>query len=241
MNSHMMFIKAVCGLFFLLCTVDCSLTVVGNLAVVGKPKTFVGTASKPVLAQIGKLWCGAQILGEKTPITYGQFTRLRDGKVFEGGLSEFTTFLDIKEAPATVAGKYKCEIRTSDEQIATGFCFIYLPPILVLPTETQYEEKPDSKVATIDAAPLLASAGDTVRFSCPVYGFPPPYVTWEKDGTTLGSNVSYEGDDIIVNISQESEGTYTCTADNSFPMFVDGPAMPHKLVYNQKLVVMNKL
>ncbi|KAK6026046.1 hypothetical protein OSTOST_08038, partial [Ostertagia ostertagi] len=66
--------------FALIAFVTCSLRIVGNLAIVAKPKGHAGTILAPVQANVGEFWCAAEKLGEKLPIEYGEFTRLSDGK-----------------------------------------------------------------------------------------------------------------------------------------------------------------
>ncbi|RCN50928.1 hypothetical protein ANCCAN_02941 [Ancylostoma caninum] len=55
--------------------------VVGNLAIVARPIGHVGTDASPVQSNVGEFWCGIEKVGEEIPVEYGEFTRVRDGKV----------------------------------------------------------------------------------------------------------------------------------------------------------------
>lgn len=54
--------------------------------------------------------------------------------------------------------------------------------------------------------------GEQLSLCCPVSGYPPPIVTWEKNGAQLPKG---ETSDYIINKVEEGNfGNYTCTATN---------------------------
>ncbi|CAJ0588742.1 unnamed protein product [Cylicocyclus nassatus] len=214
--------------------------VVGNLALVARPVGHVGTDASPVQSNVGEFWCGLEKVGEEIPVEYGEFTRLRDGKVFEGTVKDKKAKLHFGRAPATVAGKYLCEVRGEDGQILSGNMFVYSPPVLRLPTGSTFREIWGARPPKVIGGTKTVKRGSSIELRCPVFGYPQPWVRWEKDGAAIEPNPSltYDGDNIVIShMEPDLAGTYTCIADNSFPMFVDGPSMPHSLVYEQKVVV----
>ena len=70
---------------------------------------------------------------------------------------------------------------------------------------------------------VIVKAGTTARLECSASGLPTPVIGWKKDG---GDNFPaarerrmhvMPADDIffIVEVKQEDEGVYSCTANNS--------------------------
>ena len=57
------------------------------------------------------------------------------------------------------------------------------------------------------------NVGEKLLISCPVSGYPPPIVTWEKNGTQLlrGENARLS----FNQVKDEDFGNYTCTATDS--------------------------
>ncbi|CAP24756.2 Protein CBR-ZIG-7 [Caenorhabditis briggsae] len=51
-------------------------------------------------------------------------------------------------------------------------------------------------------------------------------------------NIEYDGNNLILKeLAEEHAGKYRCTGDNSFPLFVDGPSIPHQLYFDQDIKV----
>ncbi|KAK6054697.1 immunoglobulin domain protein [Cooperia oncophora] len=227
-------------LFALYALVSCTLRIVGNLAIIAKPKGHAGTILAPVQANVGELWCAAEKLGERIPIEYGEFTRLHDKKVFEAKIKDNKAKLHVGKVPATAAGKYMCEVRTEEGPLLKGYLSIYCPPVLRLPTGSIFHEVPNARPPKVIGAVKKAMAGDRVELLCPVFGYPEPFARWEKDGRAIesSSSIEYDGNNLILPQAEATmSGVYTCIADNSFPMFVDGPAMPHQLIFEQKVII----
>lgn len=80
-------------------------------------------------------------------------------------------------------------------------------------------------------------------------------VRWERNGEPLGrrnnpikseshhsgssDNIEYDGNNLILNpLSEDHNGKYRCIGDNSFPLFVDGPAIPHQIFFDQDIKVL---
>lgn len=87
--------------------------------------------------------------------------------------------------------------------------------------------------------------GDALILECSSFGYPQPFVRWEKNGRPLGvfilmtrdklvfvdGDVEYDGHSITINNVQPSHSAvYSCHAENSFPLFVGGPSMPHQTI-----------
>ncbi|VDO79459.1 unnamed protein product [Heligmosomoides polygyrus] len=114
------------------------------------------------------------------------------------------------------------------------------PPFLRLPAGSIFYEVLDARPPKVLGGVTRASEGDRVELHCPVFGYPQPYTRWEKDGEPLDRSlpIEYDGDTLILmSVDDTMSGIYTCIADNSFPLFDDGPSLPHELHYFQKFVV----
>lgn len=216
-------------------------SVVGNLAVVAYPLTHVGTPDTVLMAKINNLWCGTQKLGEDVHVEYGEFTRLKDGKVFEGKVQGGKVYLEVGEAPVTVAGKYRCEVRTVDKKLHSGNLIIYLPPTLVFDKSVRTSEVAESKPPLVKGPERRGLEGETMTLECPIYSYPESMVRWEVGNETVvpSEKISYDGNSLILTpLGQDLAGTYRCIADNSFPLFVDGPLIPHQLYYDQDVKIL---
>lgn len=55
------------------------------------------------------------------------------------------------------------------------------------------------------------SQGDNQTVCCPVSGYPPPFVTWKKNGIHFNQESSVLK---IYNLANQDFGNYTCTATN---------------------------
>ncbi|ETN84170.1 immunoglobulin domain protein [Necator americanus] len=161
-------------------------------------------------------------------------------EIFEAKIKDHKAKLHFGKAPATVAGKYLCEVRGEDGQLLSGNMFVYSPPVLRLPTGSVFHEVPDARPPKVIGGLRTANSGGSIELRCPVFAYPQPWVRWERDGKAIGPDpsITYDGDNLILsNVEANMAGTYSCIADNSFPMFVDGPSMPHQLIFEQKFTV----
>ncbi|WKY13923.1 hypothetical protein Q1695_004619 [Nippostrongylus brasiliensis] len=210
------------------------------LSIVAKIDGHVSTAAAPLMADIGEFWCGIEIDGKEVPVQYGEFTRLRDGGVFEAKIEKKKAKLDFGRSPATVAGEYKCEVRSVEGSIAEGSMVIYSAPFLRLPTGSKFYEIPNANPPKVIGGVKKVHEGARVELRCPVFGYPEPYTRWEKDDepVEMSMSVEYNGNDLILkDVDESMSGIYSCIADNSFQIYEDGPTIPHQLIYNQKLIV----
>lgn len=57
-----------------------------------------------------------------------------------------------------------------------------------------------------------SSIGNNLTIDCPLSGFPPPIVTWKKNGTLLQKGGSTKL--TITSVKEGDFGIYTCTATN---------------------------
>ncbi|ULU10617.1 hypothetical protein L3Y34_014709 [Caenorhabditis briggsae] len=216
------------------------INVIGNLAVIATPESHIGNPNKTLYADIPNLWCGAQKLGEHLDVEYGEFTRLSDGKVFPGTLNQGKVYLEIGKANVRVTGRYRCEVRTLDKQIHSGNLIIYLPPVLDFPSAVRVSEVLNARPPHVIGAERKGLHGERMVLECPMLGNPEPMVRWDKDGEPLGNseNIEYDGNNLILKeLAEEHAGKYRCTGDNSFPLFVDGPSIPHQLYFDQDIKV----
>ena len=68
----------------------------------------------------------------------------------------------------------------------------------------------DSKVDSCSTSPYSITIGGRLTLHCPVSGYPPPIVTWMKNGTErqIGEDSKFT----IVSAKEEDFGIYTCMA-----------------------------
>uniref|UniRef100_A0A8R1DKY3 Ig-like domain-containing protein n=1 Tax=Caenorhabditis japonica TaxID=281687 RepID=A0A8R1DKY3_CAEJA len=216
-------------------------TVIGNLAVVANLESHVGTPNKTLYANIPNLWCGTQKLGEHVDVEYGEFTRLSDGKVFPGTVNQGKVYLEIGKVSVKVAGRYRCEVRTLDKEIHSGNLIIYLPPVLDFPSAAKVSEVSNARPPHVIGVERKGLHGERMVLECPILANPEPMVRWERNGEPIGNsdNIEYDGNNLILNsLSENNAGKYRCIGDNSFPLFVDGPAIPHQIYFDQDIMVL---
>ena len=77
----------------------------------------------------------------------------------------------------------------------------------------------ENLVAKIQHHSGVVMEGETARLRCDVSGYPPPSVTWEKDGvavTSESAKLYVQGDNTLVvpRVGIEDAGLYTCVAKN---------------------------
>lgn len=102
-----------------------------------------------------------------------------------------------------------------------------------------------SHMTSIVAWYISLQTGEALNLECSSFGYPQPFVRWEKNGRPLGvdilltrdelvfadGDVEYDGHSITINNVQPSHSAvYSCHAENSFPLFVGGPSMPHQTI-----------
>ncbi|EFP01136.1 CRE-ZIG-7 protein [Caenorhabditis remanei] len=232
-------------------------TVIGNLAVVAVPESHVGTPNKTLYADDSQFCeCAAQKTWKNmSDVEYGEFTRLSDGKVFPGTVNQGKVYLEIGKVSVKVAGRYRCEVRTLDKEIHSGNLIIYceslsvklpsnfwtsVPPVLDFPTAVRVSEVLNARPPHVIGAERKGLHGERMVLECPILANPEPMVRWDKNGEPLGNseNIEYDGNNLILTeLTEEHAGKYRCTGDNSFPLFVDGPSIPHQLYFDQDIKV----
>ena len=75
-------------------------------------------------------------------------------------------------------------------------------------------------MAKIQSHSGVVMEGETARLRCDVSGYPPPSVTWEKDGvavTSESAKMYVQGGNTLVvpRVGIEDAGLYTCVAKNA--------------------------
>ncbi|CAI5439677.1 unnamed protein product [Caenorhabditis angaria] len=221
----------------------CQVIVVGNLAVVANPHSHISLPHPRTLkVDIPNLWCGAQKLQEHVDVEYGEFTKLENGKVSVGVENQGKIYLEIgQNVSVNVVGRYRCEVRTLDKEIHSGNLIIYLPPVLNFPSFSNAKELPNAKPPHVIGAERKGFQNEKITLECPVLSNPEPLVRWEKDGEAIApsNSTQFDGNNLILEpLNLEHSGKYRCIAENSFPLFVDGPSMPHLLQYDQTVKVL---
>ncbi|GMR62645.1 hypothetical protein PMAYCL1PPCAC_32840 [Pristionchus mayeri] len=183
-----------------------------------------------------------------------------DRAPFEATLARNKAVLEIGKAPLRSAGRYKCEVITSTGDAVTGNLQIYLAPVIELEHDVDEEPTSEPHAVLLQKRTVRVSSpthfnktfstsctrpqpiqylhmtreaqkkGTDLTLDCNSYGYPQPFLRWEKDGQPLeGQSYSYEGDSITIkNLDHSHSGVYSCHAENSFPLFVGGPSMPHQ-------------
>ncbi|PAV84619.1 hypothetical protein WR25_00716 [Diploscapter pachys] len=215
--------------------------VVGTTGTVAIIDGHVSTPSKTLHAQINDLWCGAESLGQHIASEYGEFTRLRDGKVFTGTVTNGKVFMEIGKAPANLAGSYRCEIRTLDKKLYNGLLEVYVPPVLIFEKNVKVVEATNSTPPQIVGESIEVAEGDPLSLECPIFSHPKATVIWQKDGKTVDPTdiITYQETTLFINgTSTFDSGSYRCIADNSFPLTVDGQAESFKLYYELNVTVL---
>ncbi|KAF8764737.1 Lachesin like protein [Argiope bruennichi] len=117
--------------------------------------------------------------------------------------------LAIASVEESDRGQYMCQINTVPMKKRITYLEVLVPPKFVDRGENE----------------VMAREGTNITLSCKVKGYPPPTVTWEREGgQEISENIgrSTQGEDLhIVKVSRLHMGMYVCTATSSF---YQGPA-----------------
>ncbi|XP_076464722.1 protein amalgam-like [Babylonia areolata] len=145
-----------------------------------------------------------QATGTPTPTLSWTF---QGAPIYSGG--RYVVFnngtLMVTAATERDAGTYKC---TAQNGVDTP---VFRDMQLVIAQKLKAEIQSHSGVAM---------EGETVRLRCDVSGYPPPSVTWEKNGVPVtsraGAKAYQQGDNLVVpQVGIEDAGVYTCVGTNS--------------------------
>ncbi|KAI1709259.1 immunoglobulin domain-containing protein [Ditylenchus destructor] len=118
------------------------------------------------------------------------------------------------------AGVWTCGVRTRAYGNATGNIYVYLRPV-ILGNSSRIDDR-DATKFHFDASGVTVVRGENSRMECPVFAYPRPDIRWKapngKDITSQQSpRVSVrDGVLTIKNVTDADDGTYICTATNSF-------------------------
>ncbi|VDN18122.1 unnamed protein product [Gongylonema pulchrum] len=228
----------------------------GNLAVF-----FNATAAKsgddhPLTASVPNLWrvlfardfrCQARSFKTKEllPIKEARFIRVSDRKLLPAVISNHTrAILEFGSSTSVLsAGKYRCEITTTDNEFAWGWLFVNMRPVFHTNHSKMLETAGDNFFRV--KAPLVrATEGETVILSCPVYGYPKPTIVWYKDDALVASTEQItflEKDLQIAKVQFDDEGVYSCVARNSFSEVVEGEEKNWESRLDREVKVKGKL
>ncbi|KAJ7986246.1 hypothetical protein DPEC_G00337960 [Dallia pectoralis] len=113
--------------------------------------------------------------------------------------------LELKEAEVSDTGQYVCKAQNVAGQVDKDFHLnIHVPPSISGSVET-----------------VVETISNPVTFACDATGFPPPSLTWLKNGQTIENSESLElyimsgGSKLQIGRTQLSDsGIYTCVASN---------------------------
>lgn len=116
-------------------------------------------------------------------------------------------------------GGYRCNATNvfgADTQLSYISVIDHTPPTLTVSDQKYIVKKRAREIIANVGSELHVLRNTRVLLDCPVSGFPPPKVTWLKDGTPLRRNIDYDPLTHILtlnNVKLTAEGRYTCVAE----------------------------
>ncbi|CAD5230066.1 unnamed protein product [Bursaphelenchus xylophilus] len=221
----------------------------GNLQLVFRARSGKSTENRPLTDNLTALWCQAVVKGSdgdyvKLPIQNASFLHFSPNKKFNARVENRRAYLDLGKQNLYVAGKYKCEIKTSEEEMVHGNLFIYLRPVFHTNSSFRLELKDDDNLFEFNGPSAKAVRGTTGVLDCPARGYPHPDIRWFKDGEYIEPSDKYKiyrNQLSIFNVADEDEGLYRCVASNEFPVHLDAEPTKFDLVLDQQLRVTGSL
>ncbi|VDO20564.1 unnamed protein product [Brugia timori] len=212
----------------------------GNLAVFFNATSAKSSDDHPLKANVPNLWC--QAMSNQTqqliPIKEAHFIRDLDKEVFPALINNQTrAILEFGNTSVLSAGRYRCEITTEENELVWGWLFVNMRPIFHVNHSKILDAVGDNHFR-VRASVLRVTEGETVTLSCPVRGFPEPTIQWYKNDIPVGElygrryqseftasteQITFlERDLQIAKVEFDDEGVYSCVAQNSFSIFIDG-------------------
>ncbi|VDM09589.1 unnamed protein product [Wuchereria bancrofti] len=199
----------------------------GNLAVFFNATSAKSSDDHPLKANVPNLWC--QAMSNQTqqliPIKEAHFIRNLDKEVFPALINNQTrAILEFGNTSVLSAGRYRCEITTEENELVWGWLFVNMRPIFHVNHSKILDAVGDNHFR-VRASVLRVTEGETVTLNCPVRGFPEPTIQWYKNDIPVASTEQItflEKDLQIAKVEFDDEGIYSCVAQNSFSIFIDG-------------------
>jgi hypothetical protein len=160
----------------------------GSLQLVFYVRNAKSSDQHPLTANLTGLWCQAAEtqngVTEKIPISKAHFLHFgaeQPDKSYNARISDNKAFLDLGQRDLFVAGKYRCEITTQDEEFVYGNMFIYLRPVfhtngsmrLDFAESTENDENIDKKFELVGSS-VKITQGTNAIILCPAFGYPKP-------------------------------------------------------------------
>jgi hypothetical protein len=217
----------------------------GNLAVVFPVKNGRSTEAHPQVANLTDLWCQATNDGKTLiPIQTAKFVHAHPYKVHNAQVIDDRAHLNFGTAPVTAAGKYKCEITTTENEFVFGNLFVYLRPIFHV-NGSRLDVADEEKPFDFTGPSKKAIRGERAVLICPVLAFPPPEIQWYKDtqpiNRTWARYIVRDKFLHIPDVDDADEGLYRCVATNRFATVLDGPEETFVGIYDQQLRISGSL
>ncbi|CAI4231665.1 unnamed protein product [Auanema sp. JU1783] len=211
----------------------------GNLAVVIKTgDRLFSSDDDPLTAYTPELWCQAADGDTILELSWARFVRTHDRQPFEASIDDSgkRARLILGEVPVSRAGKYRCEMRTTDSELLYGNMFVNTRPYVHNNGTLDLEMSDIDPTLVISKSTVKLTPGQSGALSCPVKGFPHPTILWYKDGAPLeeSDNIFVDKDSIeFALVSAEDAGVYQCVAFNRFSMVVDGKEQEFEVKFEQ--------
>ncbi|KAK0424235.1 hypothetical protein QR680_008564 [Steinernema hermaphroditum] len=127
--------------------------------------------------------------------------------------------LPLQKLEVTKAGLYTCHITVEGHNV-TGNIEVFARPVLHFSGyPVRYDARKEDNFHFDASENAVPDGTEEHVYSCPVFGYPTPVISWTFNNGALPQNttVSEDGEKLTIrNIGKEHEGVYTCTASNEF-------------------------
>uniref|UniRef100_A0A1I7Y1X7 Ig-like domain-containing protein n=1 Tax=Steinernema glaseri TaxID=37863 RepID=A0A1I7Y1X7_9BILA len=187
---------------------DVDVVAQGSVGHVFPAETAISTVEKPLVANMSDLWCQAfRNSAQKTEVLdAARFVHITGLQTHTAEMrnNHMQAYLHFRNAPLTVAGKYKCNLTTAGGENVYGNMFIYMRPVFH-DSSKNIEFVEEDKNFTVIAKPVYSSRESTVVLRCPVLGYPKPTIKWFKDPEMKETDsVEIDTNTLYFNQSQDS-------------------------------------
>ncbi|EFO19819.2 immunoglobulin I-set domain-containing protein, partial [Loa loa] len=185
----------------------------GNLAVLFNATSAKSGDDHPLKANVPNLWC--QAMSNQTqqllPIKEAHFVRDMNKEILPALINNQTrAILEFGNTSILSAGRYRCEIITEEDELVWGWLFVNMRPVFHVNHSKTLDAVGDNHFR-VKASVLRATEEPTIR--------------WYKNDVPVASTEQItflENDLQIAKVEFDDEGFYSCIAQNSFSIFLDG-------------------
>ncbi|CAD5210455.1 unnamed protein product [Bursaphelenchus xylophilus] len=192
----------------------------------------------PTSLQPLKLWCQAiDDQGRPLPLISAQFRSKSNAYPATLSPDKTNASISIEAAQSSEAGKWSCDLHSGYGNI-TGIIDVFVRPVIKHNGNVRVDEKDGSKFY-LEISGHTVTVGDNVTLFCPVYGHPPPVVSWRKGGKIIPASPSNSYALIFPSTTDADEGVYTCVGTNTIHQ--NGRPKQHSVTIDQHLRIKSKL